>query len=334
MVRDGARPVVVVTGASAGVGRATVRSLAGRGADLVLLARGAEGLEATAAEVESAGSRALPIACDVADPEAVFAAADAAAERFGRIDAWINDAMVTVMAFGWDLTAEELRRVTEVTYLGTVHGTLAALRHMRPRDRGTIVQVGSALAYRGIPLQAAYCGAKHAIQGFTESLRTDLLHAGSRIRVSLVHLPAVNTPQFTWCRTRLPGRPQPVPPIFQPEVAARAIVWALDHPRRELLVGWPTVRAVWGDRLAPWLVDRFLARHTVDDQQTGEPVRPDRPDNLFAPLEGDRGAHGPFDERARGRSLQLWATTHRATLGAAAIGAAGVALAAWMGGRR
>lgn len=334
-MRRGERPAVVVTGASAGVGRATVRLLARRGADLTLLARGPDGLEATAAEVEAAGARALPIACDVADAEAVFATAQAAVDRFGRIDAWINDAMVTVMAYAWELTPEELRRVTEVTYLGTVHGTLAALRHMRPRDRGTIVQVGSALAYRGIPLQAAYCAAKHAIQGFTESLRTDLLHVGSRIRVSLVHLPAVNTPQFTWCRTRLPNQPQPVPPIFQPELAARAILWALDHPRRELLVGWPTVRAVWGDRLAPGLVDRYLARWTVDDQQTREPVRPERRDNLFAPVPGDHGARGPFSERSRDRSLQLWAATHRRALGLAAAGAAGVALGAWSaGGRR
>jgi short-subunit dehydrogenase len=223
----------------------------------------------------------------------------------------------------WDIEADQFRRVTEVTYLGVVNGTRAALRQMRPRDRGVIVQVGSALAYRSIPLQSAYCGSKHAVAGFTESLRTELLHEGSGVRVSQVHLPALNTPQFEWVLSRLPNRPQPVPPIYQPEVAARAVVWAADHPRRELWVGASTSLTIRADKLAPGLLDRYLRRTGVDSQQTDEPADPDRPANLWEPVPGDHGARGRFDDRARRRSLQLWATTHRGLVGvgAAALGA-------------
>lgn len=327
---NGDRPVIVVTGASAGVGRATVRELARKGANLVLVARGPDGLQAARREVERLGSTALVMPADVADPQAVDAAAEAAVERFGRIDGWVNNAMVTVMAPVHALDPAEVRRVTEVTYLGVVHGTLAALRYMRRRGKGTIVQVGSALAHRGIPLQAAYCAAKHAVQGFTESLRAELLHDGSQIKVTIVHLPALNTPQFTWSRTKLDRRPQPVPPIFQPEVAARAICWSLEHPeRRRLLVGWPTVETVWGNALAPGMVDDKLARDGVSAQLTDQPLSPGRRENLWEPVPGDHGAHGPFDARASASSPQLWLTTHR-SLGILAVGAlAGLALGRW-----
>src|SRR5207302_7066630 len=218
-------------------------------------------------------------------------AAARAEQELGPIDVWISNAMATIFAPAWEVEPDEFRRATEVTYLGAVWGALAALRRMRPRDRGTIVQVGSALAYRGIPLQAPYAGAKHALQGFLESLRAELLHEGSGVHVTMVQLPALNTPQFTWARTRMPKEPQPVPPIFQPEVAAKAIVWAARNPRRELMVGWPTVKAILGNAVAPSLGDRYLARTGYDAQQTDEPVSPDRPDNLFEPVEGDRGAH-------------------------------------------
>ena len=241
------REVVVITGASAGVGRALVREFARRGAWIGLLARGPDGLEAARIEVEDAGGRALVLPTDVADADAVEAAASAVEQTFGPIDIWINNAMVSVFSPVREMTAAEFRRVTEVTYLGIVHGTLAALRRMLSRDRGTIVQVGSALAYRGTPLQSAYCGAKHAVQGFTESLRSELLHDGSRVRVTMVQLPALNTPQFSWVKSRLPREPQPVPPIFQPEVAARAIYWSAHHHRRELSIGLPTVAAIWGN---------------------------------------------------------------------------------------
>ncbi|MEZ5102021.1 MAG: SDR family oxidoreductase [Thermoleophilia bacterium] len=324
------RRVVVVTGASAGVGRATVEELAREGCAIALLARGRERLERAAAEVERLGGVALVLPVDVADEDAVEAAADAAEERLGPIDVWINNAMATVFAPTLAITPAEFRRATEVTYLGSVWGTRAALRRMRPRDRGVIVQVGSALAYRGIPLQGPYCGAKHALEGFLDAVRTELLHERSRVRVTRVQLPALNTPQFSWGRSRMPRQPQPVPPIFQPEVAARAIVWASHHPRRELQVGWPTVKAIAGDKLAPGLADHFLARNGVDAQQSDAPVPPDRPDNLFEPGTGDWGAHGAFDDRARDRSLELWAATHR---GWVALGLAGAALAATLARR-
>jgi NAD(P)-dependent dehydrogenase (short-subunit alcohol dehydrogenase family) len=317
----------VVTGASAGVGRATARAFAREGASVGLVARGRDRLEATRAELEGLGVRATAVPADVADPEQVEAAATRIERELGAIDVWVNNAMATVFAPVTDTTPEEFRRATEVTFLGSVWGTMAALRRMRPRDRGVIVQVGSALAYRGIPLQAAYCGSKHALQGFLESLRTELMHDGSGIRVTMVQLPALNTPQFTWGRAKLPRKPQPVPPIFQPEVAANAVVWAARHPQRQLMVGWPTIKAIVGNAVAPGLADRILARDGYDAQQTDEPAVPDRPDNLFEPVAGLQEAHGPFDARSHQRSLQLWARTHGSLVGGLAA-ASTVALAA------
>jgi NAD(P)-dependent dehydrogenase (short-subunit alcohol dehydrogenase family) len=321
--------VVVVTGASAGVGRAVVRRFAREGARIGLLARGVDGLEAARRDVETLGGRALVLPVDVASWTEVDAAATRIEEAFGPIDIWINNAMASVFSPVAEMEPEEYRRVTEVTYLGTVHGTLAALRRMRPRDSGTIVQVGSALAYRGIPLQSAYCAAKHAIQGFMDSLHCELLHDVSRVKVTTVHLPAVNTPQFGWVKSRLPRKAQPVPPIFQPEVAADAIFWAAHHNRREVWVGGPTVQAILSDRAAPGAVDRYLAASGYDAQQTDEPEDPNRPDNLWAPIPGDHGAHGAFDDRAHDSSAQLWASTHRgvtlgAILGAGALLAVGL----------
>jgi NAD(P)-dependent dehydrogenase (short-subunit alcohol dehydrogenase family) len=319
---------VVITGASAGVGRATARAFGARGARVGLLARGRDGLEGARREVEAAGGTALSVPVDVADADAVEAAAVAVEERLGPIDAWVNCAMASIFAFTWDVEPEEFRRATEVVYLGFVWGTQAALRRMRPRDHGTIVQVGSALAYRGIPLQAAYCGGKHAIQGFTESVRAELIHDGSDVHVTMVQLPGLNTPQFDWVRSRLPRHPRPVAPIYQPEVAARAIVWAAEHRRREVWVGGSTVATIVGNALAPSLVDRYLGNTNVEAQQTAELVPPDRPDYLFSPLSGDRGAHGRFDEEAHPRSAQLWAATHRrALLTGAGIAAVGATLA-------
>jgi NAD(P)-dependent dehydrogenase (short-subunit alcohol dehydrogenase family) len=315
---------VVVTGAGAGVGRATARAFGAEGARVGLLARGRDGLDAARGEIEAAGGRALVVPTDVADPDAVEAAAADVEERLGPIDVWVNCAMASIFAFTWDIQPDEFRRATEVVYLGFVWGTQAALRRMRPRNRGTIVQVGSALAYRGIPLQAAYCGGKHAIQGFTESVRAELIHDRSAVHVTTVHLPGLNTPQFGWVRSRLPRHPQPVPPIYQPEVAARAIVWAAGRRRREVWVGGSTAATIIGNSLAPSLVDRYLGKTNVKAQQTDESVPADRPDYLFEPLAGDRGAHGRFDSQAHARSLQLWATMHRRSL----LAGAGVAAAA------
>jgi NAD(P)-dependent dehydrogenase (short-subunit alcohol dehydrogenase family) len=289
-----------------------------------LLARGVDGLEAARREVEAAGSRAIVVPTDVAHPDQVEAAAAAAERELGPIDVWVNNAMVSVLSPVMQMTEDEFRRVTEVTYLGAVHGTLAALRRMAPRNHGTIVQVGSALAYRAIPLQSAYCASKHALAGFTESLRTELLHDGSAVHVTMVQLSALNTPQFEWVRSRMPRQPQPVPPIFQPEVAASAIVWAATHRRKELYVGWPAVKAIWGDKIAPGLLDRYLARIGYDAQQSDDPVTPGRPDNLLSPLPGDRGAHGRFSEHSRSFSYQLWATTHRPLVLGILIGVAGL----------
>ena len=298
-------PTVVITGASAGVGRAVARAFAQRGAALALLARGEDGLDAAVKEAEADGARAISIPTDVADADGVEAAAARAERELGPIDVWVNNAMVSVFAPVRELKPDEVRRVTEVTYLGSVYGTLAALARMRARNAGTIVQVGSALAYRSIPLQAAYCGAKHAADGFHESLRTELLHEGSRVRVTRVQMPALNTPQFEWVRTRLPGHPQPVKPIYQPEVAAEAVLWAAEHAPRELKVGMSTVLTLYANRLMPGLLDRYLARNGVKGQQMDEPVDPDRPDNLWSPVGGDHGAHGRFDAVAHARSLQL-----------------------------
>jgi NAD(P)-dependent dehydrogenase (short-subunit alcohol dehydrogenase family) len=296
---------VVVTGASAGVGRATAAAFARRGASVGLLARDPDRLATAAKEVEELGGRALAIPTDVADPEAVERAASAIEDRFGPIDVWVNNAMVSVFSPVNAVTAEEVRRVTEVTYLGAVNGTLSALRRMEPRNHGTIVQVGSALAHRSIPLQAAYCGAKHALEGFTESLRCELLHDRVNVRVTIVQLPALNTPQFEWVRTRMPRQPQPVPPIYQPEVAAEAIVLASRRAPKELKVGMSTVLTIYAQRVAPALLDWYLARTGYDSQQLDEPVDPHRPDNLMSPVPGDFAAHGRFDGRAHARSLQM-----------------------------
>ena len=332
--------VVVITGASAGIGRALARLYARRGASIALLARGEDGLAGARNDVEAAGGRALVLPVDVADHDAVESAAEAVERELGPIDLWINNAMASVLAPIRETTPDEFRRVTDVTYLGAVWGTLAALRRMLPRDRGTIVLVGSALAYRGIPLQAAYCGAKHAMQGFYDSLRTELLHDGSNVKATMVQLPAVNTPQFSWVRSRLPNRAQPVPPIFQPELIAEGIVWAADHPdaTRELNIGWPAVKAIVGNKLVPGYADRVLARTGYSSQQTDEPEDPTRPDNLWHPVDGagggDFGAHGAFDEVARESSWQLWANTHRGTLATGAVAVAALGVLATLIGRR
>jgi short-subunit dehydrogenase len=319
--------VVVITGASAGVGRAVVRRFAQRGCKIGLVARGRERLEATAAEVQEAGGEALVLPADVADADAVEDAAARAEKELGSIDIWVNNAMAAVFAPFLEIEPDEYRRATEVTYLGTVWGTRAALRRMRPRDCGTIVQVGSALAYRAIPLQAPYCGAKAAVRNFTESVRTELLHDGSNVSITMVQLPAHNTPQFSWGRTRMPKHPQPVPPIFEPEVAAKAVEHAAYHPRRELYAAWPVVKAVVGEKLAPWFGDRYLARTGYEAQQADDkPMKPNRPDNLFEPAPGDFSAHGAFDDEAKPRSLLLWATLHRRSVAAAgsALAVAGI----------
>jgi NAD(P)-dependent dehydrogenase (short-subunit alcohol dehydrogenase family) len=323
--------VAVVTGASAGIGRATVRELARRGTRLGLVARGREGLEATAAEVERLGGRALVLPADVADADAVEEAARRAEETLGPIDVWVNNAMLSVFSPIRQMAPDEFRRVTEVTYLGVVHGTRAALRRMQPRDSGLIVQVSSALAYRAIPLQSAYCAAKHAVLGFTDSLRCELLHDRSAVRVTMVHLPAVNTPQFDWVRSRLPRRASPPDPLYQPELAARAILYAIDHPRRDVYFGASTVELLYAQQLVPGLVDRYLSRYVWDGQMSSEPEDPERPHNLWQPLPGDHGPHGRFDDRALTRSRQLWATMNRPLLGATA--AAGVLAGLFLGAR-
>lgn len=303
--------IVVITGATAGVGRATARLFAQHNAHVCLLARGEKGLEASKREIEDMGGQATAIPTDVADAQAVLDAARQIEERVGPIDIWINNAMTTVFGRFMDVKPEEYRRVTEVTYLGVVHGTKAALKHMLPRNRGAIVQVGSALAYRGIPLQTAYCGAKHAIQGFNEALRSELIHDDKAITLTMVQLPAVNTPQFEWCETRMPRKPQPVPPIYQPEVAARGIRWAAYHDRRELIIGFNAAMILLGNKFFPGFGDRYLARTAVEGQQYNGRVDPDRPSNLWDPVEGDFGARGSFSDRARSDSWQLFLATNR-----------------------
>jgi short-subunit dehydrogenase len=324
----------VVTGASAGVGRAVVNEFARQGAHIGLIARGRDRLDAAKREVEEAGGKALVLPADVADAKQVDEAAERVEQELGPIDVWVNVAMTTIFAPFLEITPDEFKRATEVTYLGQVYGTMAALKRMHARNRGVIVQVGSALAYRSIPLQSPYCGAKHAIIGFTDSIRSELIHDKSNVHITAVMLPAMNTPQFSWCRTRLPRHPQPVPPIFQPEVAARAIVWAASHKWREVYVGWPTVEAIYAQEIAPSFADRYLAKHAYDAQQTPEPVSPDRPDNLFEPAPGEYSAHGIFDKRAKSYSAQsllnldlINLTAHRGLIASAAMILAGLAFA-------
>ena len=317
---------VVITGASAGLGRAIAREWGKRGSNVVLVARGEKGLEGAAAEVESLGGHAHIVPTDVADADAVEHAAEEVERRFGPIDIWVNNAMVTVLAPAKEMKPEEYKRATEVTYLGVVYGTLAALRRMLPRDRGTIVQVGSAMAYRSIPLQSAYCGAKHAILGFTDSLRCELLHDKSNVHLTMVQMPAMNTTQFGWVRNKMEHKSQPVPPIFEPEVGARAVYWAAHHNRREVYVGASSVGAIVGNKIAPGLLDKYLGKSGYKSQQTGQREDPTRPDNLFRPVDEaeDRGAHGHFDDRSSGYSVQLWADLHRRSLGIGAAVAAAV----------
>lgn len=327
---NGRPEVVVITGASAGVGRATAQAFGKRGARIGLIARGIKGLEGAKSDVEGLGGKALTFPVDVANAEVIETVAQKIEDEFGPIDIWINDAMVSVFSPFKEMTAEEFRRVTEVTYLGVVYGTMTALKRMLARNRGTIVQVGSALAYRSIPLQSAYCGAKHAIRGFTDSLRSELIHDKSRVHITMVQLPAVNTPQFAWVKSRLRHRAQPVPPIYQPEVAAEAIYWAAHHRRREVMVGASSVKAVEGNKFIPGLLDRFLARKGYSGQETEEPQRRDRADNLWEPLDGaggeDYGGHGDFDARARRFSPEFWLAKNREWLGVIGAGLAGWAL--------
>ena len=323
--------VVVITGASAGLGRATAREFGRHGAKVGLIARGVDGLEAAKREIESAGGSAMVLPLDVADASAIEKAAAAVEQEFGSIDIWVNNAMASVFSPVKEMQPEEYKRVTEVTYLGVVYGTLAALKRMLPRDQGTIVQVGSALVYRSIPLQSAYCAAKHAVAGFTDSLRCELIHDKSNVQVTMVQMPALNTPQFGWVKSRLKYKAQPVPPIFQPEVGARAIYWAAHHSRREIYAGWPTVEAIVGNKLAPGLLDRYLGKTGFDSQQTSEPEDPNRPSNLWQPLKGDHGAHGTFDPQARETSLELQASLSRRWIGA---GLAAIAAAVLLASRR
>ena len=313
---------VVITGASAGLGRAAAREFGQHGARIALLARGTDGLEAAKREIEDLGGTALVTPTDVADSAAVERAAALVEEQLGPIDIWVNNAMASVFSPVKKMKAEEYKRVTEVTYLGVVYGTLAALRHMLPRNRGMIVQVGSALAYRSIPLQSAYRAAKHAIAGFTDSLRCELIRDQSQIHLTMVQMPALNTPQFGWVKSRLKRKAKPVPPIFRPEVGARAIYWAAHHRRRELYVGGPTLEAILANKVAPGVLDHYLGRTGFQSQQTSEPENPERPDNLWEPVPGDHGAHGTFDALAHERSWELRASLDRLWIGAGLMVAA------------
>jgi NAD(P)-dependent dehydrogenase (short-subunit alcohol dehydrogenase family) len=312
MVTGAGQKVAVVTGGTAGVGRATVREMAGRGYDVAILARGAAGLQGAAEEVRKAAQRALPIPVDVADYEAVRQAAAQVESELGEIAVWVNVAFAGSLAFAWDTSMEEFRRMTEVTYYGQVHGTLAALERMRRRDRGVIVNVGSAMAYRSIPLQAPYCGAKHAVKGFTESVMCELAHEKSKVRLCMIQLPGLNTPQFNWNLSRMPEHPMPVPPVFQPELPAKAIAYLAEHPRRNMWVGLSTAYTILGERLAPKLLDVYLGRSGVKSQQTDQDL-PRLGSNVFQPRDQteDQGAHGPFDDKAHAADPQLWLSTHR-----------------------
>ncbi|HVE87591.1 MAG TPA: SDR family oxidoreductase [Myxococcales bacterium] len=318
--------VVVITGASAGLGRAMARAFAARGDRVALLARGEDGLRGAEREARERGAEVLVEPCDVADPTAVEAAAQAVEDRWGGIDVWINDAMVSVLSPAHQVTPDELRRVMEVNYLGTVHGTQAALRRMRPRGAGVIIQIGSALAYRSIPLQSAYCASKAAVRAFTDSVRSELLHDRLRVHLCMAQLPAINTPQFEWVRTRLPRTPRPVPPVYAPEVVANAIVRLSLHPRREVWIGGSCVKAVLGQKLIGPLLDRYLARRGYEDQQGRDLVEPYRPDNLFYPVAGDHGAHGPYLALERHHSVQAWLDLRRGAV--AAVLACGLAAGA------
>ena len=331
--REHDKPVVVITGASAGIGRAIAREFALHGWRVALLARGPDGLEGARRDIIALGGQAMAIPTDVADVSQVERAADEVARQWGGIDVWVNNAMATIFARATSIPPEDFLRATEVTYLGTVWGTLAALRHMQRRQRGTIVQVGSALAYRSIPLQAPYCGAKAAVRGFTDSLRCELIHAKSAIHLTMVQLSAFNTPQFEWGRTKMRRRPRPMGKIFQPELAARAVYWAATHRRREVWVGWPAVQAILGTRLLPGLLDHILGRRAVEGQQGDEVLPRYQHDNLWHPVPGDHGAHGRFNAHALRSSGQYWMSTHRSLLGAALLSVliAGGLLAQWMG---
>lgn len=318
--------VVVITGASAGVGRATAQAFAREGAHIGLFARNQERLEAARDEVERLGGKALVLVGDVADAGRMEEAAAEVEREFGPIDVWVNNAMTSVFSSFQDMTPEEFKRVTEVTYLGAVHGTMAALKRMLQRDRGMVIQVGSALSDRSIPLQSAYCGAKHGMRGFTDSIRCELIHDKSRVHLTMVQLPAMNTPQFDWVKSRLPNKPQPVPPIFQPDVAADAIVWASHHRRREIYVGMPTVMAMWGNQFIPGLIDIYLGLTGYKSQQTGQPEEPDRPSNLWESVPGPFTAHGRFDDRAKGYSTQVWFSQNKWGLGALMAGCATAAV--------
>jgi len=326
--------IVVVSGASAGIGRAVARRFGAAGWRVALIARGIDGLEAARDEIERAGGEAMVIQADVADETAVEAAAGRVEREWGPIDVWVNNAMVTAFCEFMDMRPADFRRATEVTYFGSVWGIRAALSRMLARDRGVIVQVGSALAYRSIPLQSAYCGAKSALRGFIDSLRSELLHRGSRVKLTMVQLSAFNTPQFDWGKACIAKQPQPVPPIFQPEVAAEAIYDAALRPRREWWVGWPAVKAILGQRVVPGMLDRLLARRGYSGQHTDEPLPPGRRDNLHAPVPGDHGAHGRFDARAKSRSLQVELNLHRGAIAAGALAAAFGMLAGWAWRRR
>jgi short-subunit dehydrogenase len=323
--------IVVITGASAGVGRATVREFAKHGAWIGLISRGTDGLEGAQREVEAAGGRALVLPVDVSDAAQVEAAAERVEQELGPIDVWVNNAMASVFSPIKEMTAEEFKRVTEVTYLGYVYGSLAALKRMLPRDRGAIVHVGSALAYRSIPLQAAYCASKHAVLGFFASLRTELIHDKSNVHTTMVQMPALNTPQFGWVKSRLPHKAQPVPPIYQPEVAARAIYYAAHHPeRREYYPAWSSVKAIFGNKLVPSYGDHYLAKNGYDAQQHDGPEDPNRPNNLWKPVPGDHGAHGAFDDRASYSSSELLLETHpKWLLTAVAAGLVAAAATLW-----
>ena len=321
---------VVITGGTAGIGRAAAREFARHGCNVAVLARGQDGLDATRRDIEELGGKALAVSTDVADWNAVEAAADQVEREFGPIDIWVNNAFAGIFSRFMDVTPEEYERVTQVTYLGQVNGTRAALKRMLPRDKGAIVLVGSALAYRGIPLQSAYCGAKHAIQGFIDSVRCELLHDKSKVTITMVQMPGVNTPQFDWIRAKLPGQPRPVGKVYQPEVAGRAIYFAALDGRKEMLVGLPTIEAVWGNKVASSMMDDYLAATGFASQQRPERVSPDRKDNLFQPVGGDHGAHGSFDSEAVDSSAELWVSEHKKELGLAALGAAAIAGAGFM----